>query len=67
MGRHRHPKARTPDRQPRTEPAPAGIDYLAALGDAHDTALKDQVSYRSLINGGQAEKEGQHKKGDNDE
>ena len=67
VGRHRHPKARTPDRQPRTEPAPTGIDYLAALGDAHDAGLKDQVSYRSLINGGQAEKEGQRKKGDSDE
>ena len=33
-------------------PAPAGIDYLAALGDAHDAGLKEQVSYRSLIDGG---------------
>ena len=31
-----------PDGQPRTEPAPTGIDYLAALGDGHDAALRDQ-------------------------
>jgi putative transposase len=49
VGRHRHPKTRTGDGQGRAEPAPTGIDYLAALGDAHDAALKDQVSYRSLI------------------
>jgi putative transposase len=36
VGRHRHPKTRIPDRQARTGPAPTGIDYLAALGDAHD-------------------------------
>jgi putative transposase len=51
VGRHRHPKTRLPDGQPRTEPAPAGIDYLAALGDGHDAALRDQVSYRFLVNG----------------
>jgi putative transposase len=56
VGRHRHPKTRTPDGQARTEPAPAGIGYLAALGDAHDAGLKDRVSYRSLI-GGQQETE----------
>jgi putative transposase len=68
VGRHRHPKTRIPDRQARTEPAPTGIDYLAALGDAHDAGLKDQVSYRSLIDGGQAEKEGEGKeKGDSHE
>jgi putative transposase len=61
VGRHRHPKTRTPDRQPRTEPAPTGIDYLAALGDAHDAGLKDQVSYRSLIDGGHREQEGKEK------
>jgi len=49
VGRHRHPKTRLPDGQPRTEPAPTGIDYLAALGDAHDAALREQVSYQSLI------------------
>jgi len=53
VGRHRHPKTRTGDGRPRAEPAPTGIDYLAALGDAHDAGLKDQVSYRSLIDGGQ--------------
>ena len=47
--RHRHPKTRTPDGGQRTEPAPTGIDYLAALGDGHDAALREQVSYRSLI------------------
>jgi len=68
VGRHRHPKTRTPGRQARTEPAPTGIDYLAALGDAHDAGLKDQVSYRSLIEDGQPQKEGEGKeKGDSDE
>jgi putative transposase len=46
--RHRHPKTRTGGGQ-RAEPAPTGIDYLAALGYAHDAGLRDQVSYRSLI------------------
>jgi putative transposase len=68
VGRHRHPKTRTPGRQARTEPAPTGIDYLAALGDAHDAGLKDQVSYRSLIEDGQPQKEGEgREKGDSDE
>src|SRR5262249_58967705 len=49
--RHRHPKTRLPDSRPRTEPAPTGIDYLAALGDGHDAALRDQVSYQFLVNG----------------
>ena len=53
MGRHRHPKTRTPGRQPRTEPAPTGIDYLGALGDSHDEALRDQVSYQFLVPGQQ--------------
>ena len=57
VGRHRHPKTRTPDRQARTEPAPTGIDYLAALGDSHDAGLKEQVSYRLLADG-QQEQEG---------
>lgn len=51
VGRHRHPKARLPDSQPRAEPAPTGIDYLGALGDGHDAALRDQVSYQFLVNG----------------
>ena len=51
VSRHRHPKTRTPDAGPRAEPAPTGIGYLAALGDGHDAALRDQVSYRSLITG----------------
>jgi putative transposase len=51
VGRHRHPKTRTPDGQARTEPAPTGIDYLSALGDGHDEALREQVSYRSLVCG----------------
>jgi putative transposase len=55
VGRHRHPKTRTRDDGRRTEPAPTGINYLAALGDAHDAGLKDQVSYRSLIDGRQRE------------
>lgn len=59
VSRHRHPKTRTGGGKDRTEPAPAGIDYLAALGEAHDAGLRDQVSYRSLIDGGQQhEKEG---------
>ena len=55
MGRHRHPKTRTPDGQARTEPAPTGIDYLGALGDGHDAALRDQVSYQFLLGGPQDE------------
>jgi putative transposase len=51
MGRHRHPKTRTPDGQARTEPAPTGIDYLGALGDGHDEDLREQVSYQFLISG----------------
>src|SRR5260370_1097152 len=51
MGRHRHPKTRTPDGQARTEPAPTGIDYLGALGGVHDEALREQVSYQFLIGG----------------
>ena len=38
MGRHRHPKTRTPDGQARTEPAPTGIDYLEMVAGAHDEA-----------------------------
>jgi hypothetical protein len=49
VGRHRHPKTRTPDGRARTEPAPTGTGYLAVLGDGHDAALREQVSYRSLI------------------
>ena len=49
VGRHRHPKTRVPDGGRRAEPAPTGIDYLAALGDGHDAALRDQVSYRFLF------------------
>ena len=55
VSRHRHPKTRTPDAGPRAEPAPTGIGSLAALGDGHDAALRDQVSYRSLISAGQDE------------
>jgi putative transposase len=47
--RHSHPKTGTGEGRPRTEPEPTGIDYLALLGDAHDSALRDQVSYRDLI------------------
>lgn len=49
VGRHRHPKTRLPGGARRTEPAPTGIDYLAALGDGHDAALREQVSYLSLV------------------
>jgi putative transposase len=49
VGRHRHPKTRVPDGGRRAEPAPTGIDYLAVLGEGHDAALREQVSYRSLI------------------
>ena len=45
------PRPATPDWQPRTEPAPTGIDYLAALGDGHDAALREQVSYQFLVSG----------------
>jgi putative transposase len=57
VGRHRHPKTRLAGGQPRTEPAPTGIDYLAALGDGHDAALREQVSYRSLISPRQENRE----------
>jgi putative transposase len=57
VSRHRHPKTRTPDSGQRAEPAPTGIDYLAALGDRHDAALREQVSYRSLISPRQEGKE----------
>jgi putative transposase len=59
VSRHRHAKTRTPDGQPRTEPAPAGIDYLAALAGQHDAELRQQVSYRSLLSGPEDRKEGQ--------
>ncbi len=60
VGRHRHPKTRVPDGGRRAEPAPTGIDYLAVLGDGHDAALREQVSYRSLISPRQEkEEEGQ--------
>ena len=49
VGRHRHPKTRTPDGRQRAEPAPTGIDYLSVLGDGHDAALREQVSYRFLV------------------
>ena len=49
VSRHRHPKTRVPDGGQRTEPAPTGLGYLAVLGDGHDAALREQVSYRSLI------------------
>jgi putative transposase len=57
IGRHRHPKTRTPDGQRRAEPAPTGVDYLAALGDTHDAGLKEQVSYRLLAGGQEPEQE----------
>ncbi|HEX5296235.1 MAG TPA: hypothetical protein VFW50_04530 [Streptosporangiaceae bacterium] len=66
VGRHRHPKTRIPGGGERSEPAPTGIDYLAALGDSHDAALKEQVSYRSLIGPGQQEQQ-QEDKGDSRE
>jgi putative transposase len=58
VGRHRHPKTRTADGQRRDGPAPTGINYLAALGDHHDAGLKEQVSYRSLIEEGRQEDKG---------
>ena len=58
MGRHRHPKTRVPDGSPRAEPAPTGTGYLAALGDGHDRALREQVSYRSLVTARPQKKEG---------
>jgi putative transposase len=57
--RHRHPKTRTRDGEQRAEPAPTGIDYLAALGDDWDAGLKEQVSYRSLIDGPQEQEQQQ--------
>jgi putative transposase len=52
VGRHRHPKTRVPDGGHRAEPAPTGTGYLAVLGDSHDAGLKEQVSYRSLVDAG---------------
>jgi putative transposase len=57
VGRHSHPKARTASGEQRAEPAPTGINYLAALGDGWDAGLKDHVSYRSLVDGGHQEQE----------
>ena len=57
VSRHRHPKTRTPDGQQRAEPAPTGINYLAVLGAGHDAALREQVSYLSLITPGQERNE----------
>jgi putative transposase len=66
MGRHSHPKTRLGGGQERTEPAPTGIDYLGALGDGHDEALREQVSYQFLIGprepAGQEEPEGRQEK-----
>ena len=62
VSRHRHPKTRTPDGQARTEPAPTGIDYLSALGDGHDEALREQVSYRFLVSGPREEPEKREEK-----
>ena len=60
VGRHRHPKTRVPEGQPPAEPAPTGIDYLAALGDGHDSALREQVSYQSLLAPRDEQEEGGH-------
>ena len=43
------PRPGSPTAAGRRQPAPTGIDYLAALGEGHDAALREQVSYRSLI------------------
>ncbi len=65
--RHRHPKTRSGDGQPRTEPGPTGISYLADLSDRHDDTLKDQVSYRSLLDGPQQEHEQEQEEGQDKE
>jgi len=67
VGRHRHPKTRAGAGQDRTEPAPTGIDYLAALGDRHDAGLREQVSYRSLIDPSQQQQEKEGKQDKNEE
>jgi putative transposase len=59
VSRHRHPKTRTPDGGQRTEPAPTGIDYLSIVGDGHDAALREQVSYLSLISPRQEKEQGE--------
>jgi len=61
-----NPKTRAGGGQDRTEPTPTGIDYLAALGDRHDAGLREQVSYRSLIDS-QQEKEKKKGKEDREE
>ena len=50
VGRTATPRP-APRRAARPEAAPTGIDYLGALGDGHDAALRDQVSYQFLAGG----------------
>jgi putative transposase len=50
IGRHSHPKARP--EQPRSADRPAtGIDYLALVGTAHDSALAERINYAALLGG----------------
>ncbi|HUY52877.1 MAG TPA: DDE-type integrase/transposase/recombinase [Streptosporangiaceae bacterium] len=51
IGRHRHAKTRTPDAAPRTEPEPAGIDYLDILSGRHDDELRAQIRFTDIIGG----------------
>ena len=47
IGRHSHPKARP--EQPAAAPPATGIDYLALVGTAHDSALAERINYAALL------------------
>ena len=47
IGRHSHPKAR-PEQPGHDNPPPAGIDYLALIGAAHDGQLAERINYAAL-------------------
>lgn len=67
VSRHRHPKTRAGDGRPRTEPEPAGIDYLGALGAGLDAELKGGISYRSLLGPGPQDRPGRREEDGRDE
>ena len=54
MGRHPTPRPAPPDGQPRTEPAPTGIDYLGIIAAEHDQAARrHRIRYDALADGEQ--------------
>ena len=52
IGRHSHPKAR-PEQPGHDNPPPAGIDYLALIGAAHDGQLAERINYAALLGSSQ--------------